>query len=495
MSSRYARLHAKHQLGISSRPASLSRMMTLAKPMLSAAVIMAFSLNAWAQASEVSARLDDNQKAPRYTQGKPLFAGMGSGLEAAGITPHLSLWSLWVGNPSTGPRQGSHAITNDIFAGADFDLQKMLNIPDATFHLEYTFFPGNHNVGQPTPPAYAGAAGSYFGGSPARNDISSGYLSEFSYEQNYFGGRLKAVLGRTNARRYFFENNCSSVVACNDPIWDFATGSLPPPYASWGAFGQLQLGNHKSLKLGVFESDPQQYLDKGHGFDWNPSDSAGESILAAIGHETTFSDEAYPGRYELIGFYNTSDQYDPRSGERDGSGTAGAMFKFRQAVWRPDGGRGGIADPQALLVFGSVEAAPGDNQPYQAFIETGLTYLKPFDRAADMANIKASYARLGSRQIEAQREARVANGGTAERGSRDVFRIETNYHLGLPAYMFLEPSVQYNQPQQLLQSGSTTSQMTGSSWRCSFGIDLGKAMGLSAADEPRQVLGRHAVYR
>lgn len=478
-----SRRNIERQDGLSIKKNPECSMLKVAKISLLAAVIMAVSSNAWARNSEISERLDDNRNASRLTQGEPLFSELGRELKASGITPHLSLWSLWVGNPSTGPREGSHAVTNNIFSGADFDLERILSIPDAAFHLEYTFFPGNQNVGQPTGPAYAGAAGSYFGGSPARNDISSGYLSQFSYEQDYFDGRLKAVVGRTNARRYFFENNCSSVVACNDPIWDNATGSLPPPYASWGAFGQLQIGNHKSLKLGVFESDPGQYLDEGHGFDWNPSDSAGESILAAIGHETTFSEEAYPGRYELIGFYNTSDQYDPRTGERDESGTAGVMFKFRQALWRPDGGTRGIKDPESLLVFGSIEAAPGDNQPYQGFVETGLTYLNPFDRPTDMANIKVSYARLGSRQLEAQRDARMANGGSADTGSRNVYRIETNYHLGLPGYIFLEPSVQYViNPSNFYNPSARHLNDDGLVVALQFGINLGKAMGLTPSD-------------
>ncbi|MHB0775539.1 carbohydrate porin [Halomonas sp. WWR20] len=433
--------------------------------------------------SELSERLDNNRNVPQLTQGKPIFNEIGEKLDTAGITPHLSLWSLWVSNPSTGPREDEYAITNDIFFGTDFDLENLLGIPDAAFHFEYTFFPSNHNVGQPASSAYAGAAGSYFGGAVARNDISSGYLSQFSYEQNYFDGRLKAVLGRTNARRYFFENNCSSVVACNDPIWDNATGSLPPPYSTWGAFGQLELGNYKHVKLGIFESDPQQYLDEGHGFDWNASDSAGETILAAIGHKTAFSEQAYPGRYELIGFYNTSDQYDPRTGELDEGGTGGIMFKFRQAVWRPDGGRNLVEDPQALMLFGSLEAAPGDNQPYQAFIETGLTYLNPFDRSADMASTKISYVHLGSRQLQAQREARVAQGGEDTIGSDDVYRIEANYHVGLPHYIFLEPSIQYViNPSNFYNPGARHLNDDGFVVALQFGINLGMATGLTISD-------------
>lgn len=446
-----------------------------------AIIMMTASFSSWSQSQEGAELSDTLANASEERHDERLFSGVGNKLEAAGITPHFWLWSLRVENPSTGPREGEYAITNNIFTGADFDLETIAGITDATFHLEYIFFPGNKNVGQPTGPAYAGAAGSYFGGSPARNDISTGYLSQFSLEQHHFDGQLRTVVGRTNARRYFFENNCSNIVTCNDPIWDNATGSLPSPYASWGAFGQLNIGNHRSVKLGVFESDPQQYLEQKHGFDWDLSDSAGETILAAIGRQTTFADEVYPGRYELIGFYNTSDQSDPRTGQHDGSGTAGAMFKFRQAVWRPDGGIEKMSNPESLFWFGSIETAPGNNQPYQGFVETGLTYLNPFRRSGDMANIKASYVHVGSRQLEAQRMARMTNGGTSEYGSRHVYRIEANYHLALPGYIFVQPSVQYIiNPSNFYNPSAPELSDNGFVVALQFGIDLGKALGLTA---------------
>ncbi|MHB0774239.1 carbohydrate porin [Halomonas sp. WWR20] len=291
------------------------------------------------------------------------------------------------------------------------------------------------------------------------------------------------MIGRTNAGRYFFKSNCSNVITCNDPIWDNSTGILPPPYGSWGAFSQLVLDGGGYIKLGAFESDPNQYLDKGHGFDWGSSDSAGASLLAAVGRKTTFMNTAYPGQYELIGFYNTSDQYDPRTGELDQDGNGGVMLKFRQAIWRPDGGRNLLEDPQALMLFGSLEAAPGKNQPYQAFAEAGVTYLNPFDRLSDMASVKVSYARLGDRQRQAQREARVAQGGVDTAESSGVHRFEMNYHLGLPHYMFLEPSVQYIvNPSNFFNPGARRLNDDGMVVALQFGIDFGLATGLTHLD-------------
>ncbi|MHB0774240.1 hypothetical protein [Halomonas sp. WWR20] len=120
---------------------STTSILTKAKLLLVA--LLLFPMGSWAQSSEpseLSERLDNNRDSPQLTQGKPIFNGLGKKLGTIGITPHLSLWSLWVSNPSTGPRENEYAITNNIFAGADLNLEKLLGISNATFHFEYIFF-------------------------------------------------------------------------------------------------------------------------------------------------------------------------------------------------------------------------------------------------------------------------------------------------------------------------------------------------------------------
>ncbi|ROO27625.1 OprB family carbohydrate-selective porin [Salinisphaera orenii MK-B5] len=441
------------------------------RALATAAAIGAFSPLAMA----ASVDMNTNDPGSRGASA-PLLGAVADSLEEAGIKPHLFAWSLALANPSTGPRQDEYTINNDVFVGADFDLDKLAGVSDAVFHLEYIFFPANHNIGSPPASAYQGAVGGYFGGSPSHNDISRGYLSQFALEQTLFDGRFTYVLGRSNAERYFFKNNCSSVITCNDPIWDNSTGVLPIPYGSWGAFGRLGTSAHTYVKAGAFESDPQQYLDKGNGFSWGLGEAAGESIMVAVGRKTDFADTRYPGQYELIGFSNTSDQIDPRTGLIDETGTEGVIFKFRQALWREPGPL--TQNPKALQLFGSLDAAPGDNQPYQAFAEVGLTYRQPFNRPYDTVSMKVAYAKIGDRQLEAQRMLRVASGGEDRSAPDDTYRIEANYHVALPWNAFAEPTVQYViNPSNFYNPAAPRLNDDGVVVGVQLGIDIGKGLG------------------
>lgn len=86
-------------------------------------------------------------------------------------------------------------------------------------------------------------------------------------------------------------------------------------------------------------------------------------------------------------------------------------------------------------------------------------------------------------EFAAQRRARIANGGTTDNGSRDVYRIEANYHLSLPGYIFLEPSVQYIiNPSNFNNPAARDLSDDGVVVALQFGIDLGKALGLSSSN-------------
>ncbi|WP_171524928.1 carbohydrate porin, partial [Acinetobacter baumannii] len=76
--------------------------------------------------------------------------------------------------------------------------------------------------------------------------------------------------------------------------------------------------------------------------------------------------------------------------------------------------------------------------PFRHFAELGLTYHAPFDRTRDKLNLKASYLRLNDHQLEFQRQARIAAGGDAKLGQRDVYALETNAHIALTPHIALE---------------------------------------------------------
>lgn len=358
------------------------------------------------------------------------LAGLGEQLELNGVSTHVQLWSLSMKNLDTGPRPNSFGNSGDLFVGADINLGTLAGLEGSAFHVEETVFILDQGTGQPTSRNWQGAAGSYFGGAPIHNDITSNQLSLLTFEQKWLDGRLDLHLGRTNARRYFYIYNCDTVVTCNDPIIDSSTGVLPPPYGAWGGYLKYQVNPSLYVHAGAFESNPMDYLKKRKGLDFSTDDASGTSFLLGIGGK--------PGddttQYELNAYFNTSRQVDPLTGASD-HGTAGAFFKFRQTLWR--------ANLQGLQVFGSLSAAADDKQPFSHFAEAGLTYLAPFDRPQDKLNFKASYLRINPHQLEFQQRMRTDNNGDPRLGDRDVYALEANGHFALSRNLSIEPSVQY----------------------------------------------------
>ena len=363
------------------------------------------------------------------TRSGPL-AGLGEQLELNGVSPHVQLWSLSMKNLDTGPRPNSFGNSGDLFVGADVNLGTLAGLEGSAFHVEETVFILDQGTGQPTSRNWQGAAGSYFGGAPIHNDITSNQLSLLTFEQKWLDGRLDLHLGRTNARRYFYIYNCDTVVTCNDPIIDSSTGVLPPPYGAWGGYLKYQVNPSLYVHAGAFESNPVDYLKKRKGLDFNTDDASGTSFLLGVGSK--------PGddttQYELNAYFNSSKQVDPLTGVSD-HGTAGAFFKFRQTLWR--------ANLQGVQVFGSLSAAVDDKQPFSHFAEAGLTYLAPFDRPQDKLNFKTSYLRINPHQLEFQQRMRTDNGGDPRLGDRDVYALEANGHFALSRNVSIEPSVQY----------------------------------------------------
>lgn len=380
--------------------------------------------------------LADTSAAPSAAREGPL-APLGERLAEYGVKPYAQLWSLSMQNLNTGPQPHSFGNSGNLFFGADINLDTLVGLEGASLHVEEMLFILLRNTGVPTSRHWPGASGSYFGGGSLHNDLTSNQLSLLTYQQSLLDGRLNLTFGRTNARRYFYTANCETVITCIDPIIDYASGALPIPYGSWGGYLKYDATKNIYLHSGAFESNPQDYLRQRNGLNFSTRDADGVSLLLGIGSQ---NDSLYRSRYELNGFFNTSRQPDPLTGDAK-QGTGGAYFKFQQAVWRADQGRG--TAPQALLLFGSLSAAMNDNQPFRQFAEMGVTYLAPFERPQDKLSLKVSHMRINDKQLIAQQRARIANGGDSRLGQRNVYAIEANGHFAVAPHVAIETSVQY----------------------------------------------------
>ncbi|HEJ3440377.1 TPA: carbohydrate porin, partial [Pseudomonas aeruginosa] len=101
------------------------------------------------------------------------------------------------------------------------------------------------------------------------------------------------------------------------------------------------------------------------------------------------------------------------------------------------------------------------------------------DRTRDKLNLKASYLRLNDHQLEFQRQARIAAGGDAKLGQRDVYALETNAHIALTPHIALEPSVQYIfNPDNYYNPGARELSGDGFVVGLQLMVDMGSLLGL-----------------
>jgi len=360
---------------------------------------------------------------------------------AEAIKLNLQVWNLSIKNLNTGPQPYSYGNSGNVFAGAEVDMNQLAGLQGASLSMQYVFFPWMRGEGQPAQDSWQGKAGSFFAGAPLHNDIDSGYLARFTWNQAFFDERLELVIGRSNAKQHFYMANCGNVVTCNDPIIDNSTGILPFPYGSWALYSRFHLEQGRYLHAGAFESNPAHYFKQRKGFDWDPGDASGVSTVLGVGVERDFAQTPYAYHYELNGFYNSAQQIDPLDGSQR-RGSSGALFKFRQTVAREGEGEGG-RPTGAWQTFGSWSWSADPRQPFEHFLEAGVTRLGLGGRLENSVNLKASYLRLGQHQARWQEQARLAATGQEERTHRGVSRIELNSHWQITRNLALEPSVQY----------------------------------------------------
>jgi len=426
---------------------------------------------------------------PRTVQAQELpLSKVAEDLKDFGIKLSLVNWNIYANNVSVGPRQGESSLSTNIAAGMDLDTSKRLGIPGGTFHLKYIFFPANQNVdATASDGGYFGAAGCYYAGTN-QSDISSGYLSEFSYEQNLFDDKVAVKVGRFSAGVEFYHKGTLDSILKNDcvePVYENASGTLPPPYGSWAGMVTVHATDSVYFKAGAFQLDINQYLEEGNGFDWDFDNSVSESYNLEIGYETTYAQKKYPEHYWLTLFRST---YELTSADGSGDtddGTSGVMLSGRKTVWRADGGASDSPFPEALILFGSLSTLIDPDsvlsfaqRPFQQAAEVGLSYVGPFGRPGDIFSIAFSAAKLSDRYYDFIKE-KVPD------AEQMTYAIRLRYFASLPHGFFIEPGCAYmiNPDDTANAYGyyrSSATQQLDDGWmvRLMFGWNIGQALGL-----------------
>jgi len=361
------------------------------------------------------------------------------------VTPGLQIIALAQNNVSLGSRQGRWGTAGGAFLSFDVDLEKDRRDKGAQFHFMHSFFPFMHSAGIDAASKWSGSVGAYHPGAAQHNDAVWGYLSRFTLSNTFLDERLYVEAGRFNARHVFATaGTCDTLMlTCTEPMHDGATGTPPPPYGSWGLYGRYHTSDSHYVHAGAFESNGAHYVAKKTGWDWRTRDASGVSMLAGFGNRTDYADTPWAGSYEADLSYFTSLQTDPVS-TRVTRGNTSVLLRGRQAVWRADGGRAGVENPEAVELFGAFSYSFYSANPFRSNTELGVTWRGFWrSRPTDNVNLRLNWLRLSGNQQEFQRLARVTEGGADIATRANSLRVALDAQFEMTKHSFVEVSAQY----------------------------------------------------
>lgn len=377
--------------------------------------------------------------------GRPL-SETGVWLAEHGVTPHLFASQLWLGNPSAGTSTDEHQAYTMLFAGADFNLDKMGLIPGGNIHYMQLWVPFSRNL------EYGNEAGGLLAGDPPPYIPKVPHLLRFTYEQKLFDERLSIEVGKSNPGQFFGFTNCNIQTSCVNTILNKTAVFAPAPYAGWGARVGYRFTPALESNVGVWRT--YQAFPFTNGWErWDDDFDSGNTLLVAnVARRVNWSQETYPLNWEVLAFHNfmeyddvyrtvngTSKVYDSTSAARTHDGVSGFYLTAKKAIWRRDGG----ADPRnpapsAVSLHGSWTQTLGSDvyMGTSTLADVGLIWSGPWQsRPFDSYGLTFRWARFTSDEQRYLQDTFDSLGGTGWRVPRN------EYQLAIDASFMLTPEV------------------------------------------------------
>ncbi|MEE4453286.1 carbohydrate porin [Novosphingobium resinovorum] len=363
------------------------------------------------------------------------WGGLRTTLKDAGISIRADYVSETFSAVDGGQRRGT-AYTQQIRAGADFDMDKIAGIAGGAIHVTINDRRGigisSDFVGNRLPIQEAA------GGPYAR-------LGELSWEQNLDGGRLNLRVG------FFAMGNdlgglaigCNLVNAafCAHPLSESGnTGWYNYPNARWGAAVRYKLRPDLIVRTGVYQVNPELGLERNA---FKPFAGKTTGVLLPI--ELEYDPGTTPGSHVMPGHYKVGFYFDTANAARQGrTGQVGSRFGGYvlgdQMILRDRGGDG----TRGLSIFGHFTANPEQSAQITRWYAVGLLKLGTFaGRDADTVALGVIHAQVNERlrAAHAEAEAEIGDGYTALPEGETA--IELSYGVQVARWLNIRPDVQY----------------------------------------------------
>jgi porin len=257
----------------------------------------------------------------------------------------------------------------ELFFGSTLDLQTLLGITGASFHIVFDSRNGN---------SASNFAGTNFGLTAIHGPTNTIRLSNLYWEQGFDHDRIDFTVGRTNPTSDFATSDIScefiSNLFCAQPgIWYSINQNQAYPTSTWGGRANFQITPAVYVRAGAYEDDPSQNLATEHGFTWNTHNAVGAFLPFEIGYSTLFTGARYPAKYTIGGYYDTGSFNQPGTPLNSMRGRTAFYAQAQQTVWRPS-----AKSSQSLTVFAGVLKQTGGFAPYTGEYYGGLYDRGPF---------------------------------------------------------------------------------------------------------------------
>lgn len=361
------------------------------------------------------------------------WGGLRTQFKDAGIAVRADYVSETFSAVDGGLRRGT-AYTQQVRAGLDFDMDKLVGWSGAVFHVTI-----NDRRG-------VGLSESYVGNRLPIQEAAGGpyaRLSEASYEQNFDGGRLNLRVG------FFAMGNdlggmaigCNLVNAafCAHPLsMSGNSGWYNYPNARWGAAIRYKLRPDVIVRTGVYQVDTDLGLEKNA---FRPF--AGDTIGVVLPIEVEYDPGQRPGSRALPGHYKVGFYYDTsRAARRADAGTVkgryGAYILADQMVWRERDGSN-----RGLSVFGQYTANPEATAQITRWYAAGLVKTGTFEnRDADTIALGVIHAQVNPRLRRANAATAPVAGDYTSLPVGET-AIELSYGVQVNRWLNVRPDVQY----------------------------------------------------
>lgn len=381
------------------------------------------------------------------------WGGWRTRLADAGVSIGASEVAEVLGNVSGGRKNGT------VFAGRaevdiDLDLDKLVGWKGATIHANGFQIHGR------------GLTADTLGGNlmdPSNIEATRATrLFDAYLEQSLFDDTLSIRVGQLAADDEFLISDYAGAFVNGTFGWagimaaDLPNGGPAYPLATPGVRVKWTPNAAFYWQTAVFNGDPAGACAGGEDPQMCNHDGLTFSthrdalVMSEVGYSIAGDETTLPASFKLGGWYH-SGKFDDQRYDVDGG--YAAISGADPRLHRGDYGFYAVADAllwreagttdRGLGGFLRVGAAPGDRNAVPFYFDTGLNYVAPFGREADVVGLAFAYAKIGARARDFDRDYNRAN-PDATRPVRDYeAAIELSYTYTVAPWWTVQPDAQY----------------------------------------------------